>query len=61
MKNKELFIISITIFFTILAWVIIDIYHIQTKINEQINIKPAQIPNYKLDKGIIETLKNRTD
>lgn len=57
MKSKELLLLSLGVFFTIIAWMILDIYHIQTKINEQITIKPAQVPNYVMDKSIIEILK----
>jgi hypothetical protein len=61
MKNRELFILSIVVFFTIIAWMMIDIYHIQEKINEQIDIKPASIPNYQMDKKIIDMLKEKKE
>jgi len=61
MKGKELLIISIGIFLTIIAWMTIDIYHINIKINEQINIKPAQVPNYVMDKTIIDVLKQKKE
>jgi len=60
-KGKELLILSLGIFVTIIAWMMIDIYHIQTKINEQINIKPAQVPNYVMDSTIIEVLKEKNE
>lgn len=59
MKGKELLILSITVFLTIVAWMVIDIFHIQTKINEQIHIKPVQVPNYQMDKTIIGILKEK--
>jgi len=46
---------------TIAAWVVIDIYHIQQKINEQISIKPAQIPDYQMDQKVIELLKEKLE
>jgi hypothetical protein len=49
------------VFLTIIAWMMLDIYHIQTKINEQINIKPAQVPNYIMDKTIIDVLKQKQE
>jgi hypothetical protein len=57
MKGKELLILSLSVFLTIIAWMMLDIYHIQTKINNQINIKPAQVPSYVMDKTIIDVLK----
>lgn len=61
MNKKEVLIISISIFLTILAWVIIDLYHIQKRINETTNIKPIQIPNYKMDKKLIDLLRERKE
>lgn len=61
MKKIEFFILSIAIFFTIIAWVIMDIYHIQQKINEQVGIKPVEIPNYQMDQKVIETLKQKKE
>jgi len=60
-KGKELLILSLGVFLTIIAWMVLDIYHIQTKIAEQINIKPAQVPNYVMDKTIIDVLKQRQE
>lgn len=61
MKGKELLILSLGVFLTIIAWMMLDIYHIQTKINEQIHIKPAQVPNYIMDKTIIDVLKQKKE
>lgn len=61
MKKIEFFILSIAIFFTIIAWVIMDIYHIQQKINAQVGIKPVEIPNYQMDQKVIETLKQKKE
>lgn len=61
MKGKELLILSLGVFLTIIAWMILDIYHIQIKITEQIKIKPAQVPNYVMDKTIIEVLKQKQE
>jgi hypothetical protein len=61
MKKAEVFILSVGIFLTIAAWVVIDIYHIQQKINEQISIKPAQIPDYQMDQKVIELLKEKLE
>lgn len=61
MKGKELLILSLGVFLTIIAWMMLDIYHIQTKINEQIHIKPAQVPNYTMDRTIIDVLKQKKE
>lgn len=59
MNRKEVLVISISIFLTIVAWVMIDIYHIQQRINESVQTKPYQIPNYTMDKKIIDLLRDR--
>jgi len=60
-KGKELLVLSLGVFLTIIAWMVLDIYHIQSKINEQINIKPAQVPEYVMDKVIIDVLKQKKE
>ena len=54
-------ILSLGVFLTIIAWMMLDIYHIQTKINEQINTKPPVVPNYVMDKTIIDILKQKKE
>lgn len=61
MKSKELLVLALGVFLTIIAWMMLDIYHIQTKIKEQITIKPAQVPNYVMDKTIIDLLKKKQE
>lgn len=61
MKKIELFVFSVAVFLTIAAWVLIDIYHIQQKINQQIGIKPAQVPDYQMDQRVIELLKAKQE
>lgn len=61
MKGKELLILSLGVFLTIVAWMALDIYHIQTKISNQINIKPAQVPGYVMDKTIIDVLQQKKE
>jgi len=46
---------------TIVAWVVIDLYHIQQRINMTVNIKPMEIPNYRMDKKLIDLLREREE
>lgn len=57
MNQKELFLISITIFLTIVAWMILDIYKIRTNIEAGFN-QPRAI-NFKLQPQVLEILKRR--
>jgi len=61
MKKLEILIFSLAIFFTIVAWVVIDVYHIQQKINDQIVIRPATVPDYQMDQKVIEILKQKQE
>lgn len=59
MKRKELLILSIAIFFTIISWVVIEVYKVQ---NSQIIEEEIQLPEvkrYNIDTSIIEKLKKR--
>ncbi|MCX7880944.1 MAG: hypothetical protein N2482_00305 [Patescibacteria group bacterium] len=59
MNRKELFLISLTIFLTIFAWVLFDIYRIKTDKNlpDQYNI--TTIKNVKLEIEVLKKLKTK--
>lgn len=61
MKRKELLILAVAVFMTIVAWVTIEVYKVQ---NSQIIEEEIQLPEvkrYNIDTAIIEKLKNRTE
>jgi len=53
MNKKEFLIISIGIFLTILAWIIIDIYHIKSSKLKTDTIKHVTLTDYEINKKII--------
>ncbi len=59
MRKKELLMISIAIFLTVIAWLVADIYHAATaeKIKEQVPI--LKIKNYDMGMSILEELRNK--
>ena len=61
MNKKEILLLSMGVFLTVVAWLIADIYHASTedKIKSKINL--PQVYQYKINKNILETLKNRTE
>ncbi|MEK7633338.1 MAG: hypothetical protein AAB437_00650 [Patescibacteria group bacterium] len=61
MKRKEILLLSIGVFLTVIAWLIADIYHTSTedKIKSKINL--PQINRYEINKDLLETLKNMTE
>jgi len=59
MNKKELLLISIGIFLTIAAWLIIDIYQIKRKSIQEKNASAIILNNYENSRKVIEVLKNR--
>ncbi len=61
MNKKEILLLSIGVFLTVIAWLVADIYHASTedKIKSKINL--PRIHQYKINKDILETLKNKTE
>lgn len=61
MNKKELLVISITIFLTIVAWLIADIVHVsaEEKIKSGLNIPPTRI--YHIDKEVFNILESKKE
>ncbi len=57
MKNKEFLIIAVGIFFTIIAWMVIDLYHINTDRKVSIDVKPVSLSKFDDYRTIIDVLK----
>lgn len=59
MNRKEFLIIAVAIFLTIVAWVVIDIYHIQrgSYINQE--IPPVKIPQFNFDTSLFPQLLDK--
>lgn len=60
MNQKEILVLAVGIFLTIVAWMIIDIYHIQTQEVVDTEIKPVTIPQYKIDTHVFDDLLKKT-
>lgn len=59
MNKKELFILSLTIFLTIIAWTISEIIHTSTRNDDQ-ELKSFQIiKSFKLDKDIFDIIESK--
>lgn len=60
MNKKEIFLLSLTIFCTIIAWIIADIYHIKN--TQQVKLKNRDLPkkiDFFLDENIFKILKEK--
>jgi hypothetical protein len=61
MNKKEILLLSIGVFLTVVAWLIADIYHASTEDKIKSKISLPQVNQYKINKDLLETLKNRTE
>lgn len=60
MKQKELLFISLTIFLTIIAWVLIDIYKVSTEFNINDGFESLQTIDFSLDTNVLKILQEKT-
>jgi len=61
MNKKEILLLSVGVFLTIVTWLIADIYRTSTEDKIKSKISLPQIYQYKINKDLLETLKNRTE
>ncbi|MBP9816219.1 hypothetical protein KBD09_03235 [Candidatus Woesebacteria bacterium] len=60
MSQKELLIITVTIFLTIIGWIIADLVHVaHTQKVEEINVRFSQPITTTFDKKILDDLEKR--
>ena len=60
MNKKELYILSIGVFLTILAWLVADILHAATSEKVKAKIDISAPINYQIDLKVFEKLKTKT-
>lgn len=60
MNQKELFWISVTIFLTMIAWMILDIYQVKTKTTVESGLKSVQTVDFTIKTDILNILKEKT-
>ncbi len=62
MKQKELLIISVTVFITIITWIVADIYHISTtqKI-VPVEASMATVKKTTIDTSVLDILQAKTN
>jgi len=61
MNRKEVFLLSVGAFLTVIAWLVADIYHASTEDKIKIKIELSQTYQYRISKGLMEQLKNKTE
>lgn len=60
MNKKEVLLLSIGVFLTVMIWLVSDIYHASTEDKIKVKISLPQIYHYQINKNIFDTLKNKT-
>ena len=59
MNQKELFWISLTVFLTIVAWMLLDIYRVKTQTKVE-GLKSLQTVDFTIRPDILKVLKGKT-
>jgi len=61
MNKKEILLLSIGVFLTVIAWLVADVYHASTEDKIKSKITLPKVYQYKINKNILEILKNKTE
>lgn len=61
MKRKEAFILALTIFLTVIAWVVSDIIHARDKEHAKLDITVPSEKAYNIDESIFTILESRSE
>ncbi len=61
MNKKEVFVLSISVFLTVIAWLIADIIHASTREKAETEISAPVTENYTIDQKIIQILESKTE
>ena len=61
MNSKEFLLISITIFFTVLAWIVADIYHTAVRKSVLKGVPRVESLNVSFDSSVFDKLKARSE
>jgi len=59
MNKKEVLWLSLTIFLTVVAWMILDIYKIKSNVTLDNEVYSSTIIKYKIDPNLLKKLKNK--
>ena len=61
MNRKEVLLLSIGVFLTVITWLIADIYHASTEDKIKSRIVVPQVNKYEIHRGLLDTLRNKTE
>jgi len=61
MNRKEVLLLSIGVFLTVISWLIADVHHAATEDKIKSRIEIPQIFHYEISKELLGTLKDKTE
>lgn len=61
MNKKELFLLSVGVFLTVMAWLVADIYHAATQEKIKIKTEIPTLPKYEIKKNVLDVLKAKSE
>lgn len=61
MNRKEVLLLSIGVFLTVISWLIADIYHVSTEDKIKSKLTIPQVNKYNISKELLDTLKSKTE
>lgn len=60
MNKKEILLLSLALFITVMIWVVADVYHASTEDKVKVKIDLPQVYHYKIDQKLFQTLKSKS-
>lgn len=61
MNRKEVLLLSIGVFMTVISWLIADIHHASTEDKIKSRITIPQVQQYNISTEMLKTLKSKTE
>jgi hypothetical protein len=61
MNRKEVLLLSIGVFLTVICWLVADIYHASTEDKIKSKLTLPQVTKYNISKELLDTLKSKTE
>ncbi len=61
MNKKEILMISIGVFLTVIAWLIADVYHAATEEKMKVKVELPKAKKYEVDLTILDILQNKKE
>ena len=61
MNKKEVLLLSIGVFLTVIYWLVADIYHASTEDKIKSKLTLPQVNKYNINRELLDTLKSKTE